>query len=228
MMIKTTLLKRNLKKYNWGKLGLELLVVFLGVTSGFLLNNWREQQKEDQLEQKYISGFLSDVNENIEQLEELNGLDSLWLIQARENVLAIQNNTLNRDSAEAMMKKIVVINKMEPHEVTYEDIKNSGNLNLIQNFKLKSKIVDYQITLKGVRFLDYYFYEYFNDFVMPFVFSEFNVLTGHFKNDDSFKTIQFSNVFVGYYSMVQQRNFVYKDLLSESKEFKTILLDSKK
>lgn len=228
MMIKTTLLKRNLKKYNWGKLGLELLVVFLGVTSGFLLNNWREQQKEDQLEQKYISGFLSDVNENIEQLEELNALDSLWLIQARENVLAIQNNTLNRDSAEAMMKKIVVINKMEPHEVTYEDIKNSGNLNLIQNFKLKSKIVDYQITLKGVRFLDDYFYEYFNDFVMPFVFSEFNVLTGHFKNDDSFKTIQFSNVFVGYYSMVQQRNFVYKDLLSESKEFKTILLDSKK
>ena len=227
-MMKSKLFKWNLKKYNWGKLGLELLVVFLGVTSGFLLNNWREQQKEAKLEQQYIEGFLSDVNENITQLEELNTLDSLWLKQARENVLDIQNNTLSKDSAEAMMKKIVVINKMEPHEVTYEDIKNSGNLNLIQNFKLKSKIVDYQITLKGVRFVDDYFYQYFNDFVMPYVLSEFNVLTGHFKEEASFETVEFSNVFVGYYSMVQQRSAVYKDLLSQSKELKAILLNSKK
>ncbi len=227
-MMKSKLFKWNLKKYNWGKLGLELLVVFLGVTSGFLLNNWREQQKEAKLEQQYIEGFLSDVNENITQLEELNTLDSLWLKQARENVLDIQNNTLSKDSAEAMMKKIVVINKMEPHEVTYEDIKNSGNLNLIQNFKLKSKIVDYQITLKGVRFVDDYFYQYFNDFVMPYVLSEFNVLTGHFKEEASFETVEFSNVFVGYYSMVQQRSAVYKDLLSQSEELKAILLNSKK
>lgn len=27
--------------YNWQKLSLELIVVFLGVTAGFLLNNWR-------------------------------------------------------------------------------------------------------------------------------------------------------------------------------------------
>lgn len=227
-MMTSKLFKWNLKKYNWGKLGLELLVVFLGVTSGFLLNNWREQQKEAKLEQQYIEGFLSDVNENIEQLEELNTLDSLWLKKARENVLDIQNNTLSRDSAEAMMKKIVVINKMEPHEVTYEDIKNSGNLNLIQNFKLKSKIVDYQITLKSVRFVDDYFYQYFNDFVMPYVLSEFNVLTGHFKEEASFGTVEFSNVFVGYYSMVQQRSAVYKDLLSQSEELKAILLNSKK
>ena len=227
-MMTSKLFKWNLKKYNWGKLGLELLVVFLGVTSGFLLNNWREQQKEAKLEQQYIEGFLSDVNENITQLEELNTLDSLWLKQARENVLDIQNNTLSKDSAEAMMKKIVVINKMEPHEVTYEDIKNSGNLNLIQNFKLKSKIVDYQITLKGVRFVDDYFYQYFNDFVMPYVLSEFNVLTGHFKEEASFETVEFSNVFVGYYSMVQQRSAVYKDLLSQSEELKAILLNSKK
>ena len=28
------------KKQNWLKLGLELFVVFLGITAGFLLNNW--------------------------------------------------------------------------------------------------------------------------------------------------------------------------------------------
>ncbi len=86
--------KWDLKKYNWGKLGLELLVVFLGVTSGFLLNSWRERQQEMKMEQKYISSFIKDVNDNIDQLEELCALDSIWLKQARQNVMAIQNKTL--------------------------------------------------------------------------------------------------------------------------------------
>lgn len=59
------------KKYNWQRLILELLVVFLGVTAGFLLNNWRMKAQKYQLEKTYITGFLRDVNDNIVRLEEL-------------------------------------------------------------------------------------------------------------------------------------------------------------
>ncbi len=221
------LTKMGLREYNWGKLGLELLVVFLGVTSGFLLNNWRERQQEFKMEQKYISGFIKDVSDNIDQLEELTTLDSIWLKQARINVRAISENSLSLDSAEAMVKKIVLINKMEPHEGTYEDITNSGNLSIIENFELKSKIVDYQIALNGVRFVDDYFYKYFNDFVMPFVISNFNVLSGHFEDKNAFKNLEFSNAFVGYYAMVQQRQSAYKALLVKSRDLKASLLKSK-
>jgi len=226
-MKELSLKKLGLRRDNWGKLGLELLVVFLGVTSGFLLNSWREGQQELKMEQKYISGFIKDVSDNIDQLEELVSMDSVWLKQARISVMAIKENSLTLDSAEAMVKKIVVINKMEPHEGTYEDITNSGNLSIIQNFELKSKIVDYQIAIKGIRFIDDYFYKYFNDFVMPFVISNFNVLTGHFENDNSYKSLEFSNAFVGYFSMVQQRQSAYKDLLVKSKDLKESLQKSK-
>lgn len=219
--------KIGLRQYNWGKLGLELLVVFLGVSSGFLLNNWRERQQEQQLEQKYISGFIEDVNDNIDQLQGLAASDSVWLNHAKINVIAINENSLTLDSAEAMVKKIVIINKMEPHEGTYEDMTNSGNLSIIQNFELKSKIVDYQIAIKGVRFVDDYFYKYFNDFVMPFVVSNFNVLSGHFEDENAYKNLEFTNAFVGYFSMVQQRQTVYKDLLVKSKDLNESLQKSK-
>jgi len=219
--------KIGLGQYNWGKLGLELLVVFLGVSSGFLLNNWRERQLEQEFEQKYIAGFIEDVNNNIDQLEGLTALDSVWLNQSKINVIAISNNSLTLDSAEAMVKKIVIINKMEPHEGTYEDMTNSGNLSIIKNFELKSKIVDYQIALKEVRFVDDYFYKYFNDFVMPFVISNFNVLSGHFEDENAYKNLEFTNAFVGYFSMVQQRQIVYKDLLVKSKYLSESLQKSK-
>jgi hypothetical protein len=117
---------------------------------------------------------------------------------------------------------------MEPHEGTYEDITNSGNLNIIRSFELKSQIVDYHIAIKGARFVDDYFYRYFNDFVMPFIISNFDVLSAQFVDDTSYKTIEFSNAFVGYYAMVQQRNNAYKDLLIKSREFKDGVTRSKK
>ena len=183
--------KINLKKYNWGKLGLELLVVFLGVSSGFLLNNWRERQQEQKLEQKYIKGFLKDVGANEEQLKKMIAADSLWLDQSTQNVLAMRGDSLLLDSAEAVTKKIIGINRVQFYEGTYRDITNSGNLNIIRDFELRSGIVDYQIALNDVRFVDDYFYQFFNDFVMPFVLANFDVLTASFKDESSYKTMEF-------------------------------------
>jgi len=216
--------KWSIKSYNWGKLGLELIVVFLGVTSGFLLNNWREQEQEKLIEQKYISSFIKDVNDNISDLESLTVADSIWLNTATPNLISLQNKSLIEDSAKLVIRRVLQINKMDSHSGTYEDITNSGNLNLIRNFDLKTNIVDYHLALKGVGFIDDHFYKYFNDFVMPFVFSEFSVLTGEFKNAGEINNIRFSNIFTGYYSMVQQRNSAYKDILLKSYKFKEELL----
>ena len=216
--------KGIIKNYNWGKLGLELIVVFLGVTSGFLLNNWREQEQEKRIEQKYISSFIKDVNDNISDLESLTVADSIWLNAATPNLISLQNKSLIEDSAKLVIRRVLQINKMDSHSGTYEDITNSGNLNLIRNFDLKTNIVDYHLALKGVGFIDDHFYKYFNDFVMPFVFSEFNVLSGEFKNAGEINNIRFSNIFTGYYSMVQQRNSAYKDILLKSYKLKEELL----
>ena len=69
--------------YEWGKLFFELVVVFLGVTAGFVLNNFRMEQEEKKLEDKYLESFLQDVEFDIPALENAVRTDSVWL--AREN-----------------------------------------------------------------------------------------------------------------------------------------------
>lgn len=39
----------KIREYDWKKLFFELIVVFLGVTAGFLLNNWQLDKKDKQL-----------------------------------------------------------------------------------------------------------------------------------------------------------------------------------
>ena len=71
-------MKRKKKKefINWRQLGLELLVVFLGVTAGFILNNWRSSAQENQLRDKYLTSFHRDISQNIEDLKKSIDADS--------------------------------------------------------------------------------------------------------------------------------------------------------
>ena len=214
----------NFFKYDWKKLGLELLVVFLGVTAGFVLNNWRMNSQESNLRQKYLTGFHQDVTANITELEAGIHDDSLWLERAKPLLLSIQDKTITQDSAKAVMQMIIRISKINDHTGTYIAITNSGNLNLINNFQLKSQLVDYHMAIEGADFVEDYFYDYFNEFVMPFIFEEFSILSGAFRKSGVIRSVRFSNVFAGYFSMKQQRLAAYQELLGKSVALRNVLV----
>jgi hypothetical protein len=218
--------KTENKKRNpvpWRNLFFELIVVFLGVTAGFLLNNWQLSEADRQLEQKYLAGFLEDVQANINDLEEGILADSLWLDVVQPKLQDIQNDRLSADSALTLIRLVVQISKIQMHSSTYQDITNSGNLNIISSYERKKAIVAYHAAIKDTEFVEDYFYQYFGEFVMPFVFNHFNVLNGTFRDAAMIKTTQFANVITGYYSMVQQRKDAYQKLLHHSYEVKEML-----
>ena len=213
----------KIKNYHWSKLVLELVVVFLGVTAGFLLNNWQNQRQTFILEKKYLHGFLQDINSNIAELDRAIKTDSLWMKSARPKLLVMKTRTLKPDTANALFKMIVNISRADIQTGTYEDIINSGNLNIINDYKLKKRIVEYHVAVSGVKFIEDYFYRYFNQFVMPFIFSNYNVLKENFDNPEIIKTSKFSNVITEYYSMVQQQMVSYKGLLKNSYDLRNSL-----
>lgn len=202
--------------YNFKKAIFELIVVFLGVTAGFLLNNWQMDNKDSELEKKYIAGFYNDITSNIEELEGTVNQDSVWLKIVMPNVIAIQQNSISVDSANSVIKRVLNVSKISLNKGTYEDIINSGNLNLIADYELKSAIVDYYLAVEGIKFLEDYFYQYFSDFIMPFTFNNYDILKGDFIDNKIVKNSKFANLIAGYFSMVQQRFAAHKDILIKS------------
>lgn len=214
---------QKIKNYDWRKLFFELLVVFLGVTAGFLLNSWQLEKKDEILAKKYMQGFMQDVSKNISELKSTVKDDSVWLERIIPKLESIREKTITIDSANAIVGLIASISKAGTQTGTYEDITNSGNLNIISDYAIKKQIVEYHVSMSGVEFVDNYFYEYFGDFVMPFIFKNFSVLAGKFVNPQVIKTNQFANVIAGYVSMVQQRKAAYDDLLEKSYALKADL-----
>lgn len=213
----------NKSKFGWDYLALELMVVFLGVTAGFLLNNWRTTQQEHKMEGKYLEGFRQDMAENISELEKFIEKDSLWLVRCKPLLEQTALKSLPADSASAVIKLILKVELIDYRTGTYEDITNSGNLNLINAFETRSRIIDFYLELKGVKLIDEYFYKYVSETVVPFSFETFDILSGKFTKPNITSTIQFSNIFAGYYSLVQQRFAAYKKLLSKGYKLEAVL-----
>ncbi len=86
-MVKSKNKIQKIRDYDWKKLFLELIVVFLVVTAGFLLNNWQLEKQDELLEKKYMSGFLQDVNTNITELKTAIESDSLWLNREKDHFM---------------------------------------------------------------------------------------------------------------------------------------------
>ncbi len=202
--------------FSWKKLFFELIVVFLGVMAAFLLNNWQIERQEDELEQKYLLDFSQDLNDNITMLKEAIKADSSWIARIQPKLILIREGTISVDSANALTKQIVFFSRIDFKTGTYKNITNSGKLNIIRNFILRKEIVDYHISVSETEFIDDYFYKYFNDFVMPFIFSNFSILKGKMNNPEIRKTNYFANIMAGYFSMIQQRKTAYEDLLAKS------------
>ena len=204
---------------------MELMVVFLGVTAGFLLNSWREQKQERSLEQKYLIRFLEDINNNIADLERSIAADSLWKVRAEPILLSMKDRTLP-DTAKEPVRLMQKISRLDLQTTTYEDITNSGNLNLIRNFELKRELTRYQVSLEGIRFVEDSFYGYFNNFVMPFLLERYDLLGDSFIEKRTITTPQFSNIFAGYYSLVLQQETTYRQLLRKSMALRDLLTAS--
>lgn len=214
-----------MKSINWQKLFLELLVVFLGVTGGFILNNFRDTLKDKKLETKYIESFIQNIDANIEEVTSTIKKDSIWLKNMNEKLRLMAIDSLPNDSNAVIAIDIMNVSRLSMRTSTFEDIKFSGNLNIIKDYHLKEDIVEYHNLIDGSQFVDKYYNEYFSNFVMPFIMNKFNLAKNDFFDLNSQVKSQLFNVAGGYFSMRQQRSKNLKDLLTESETMKKKLED---
>jgi len=146
--------KLSQNKPNWQRLLLELLVVFLGVSSGFVLNNKRDDYKDKKLEYNYIESFIQNIDTNIVNLSNDIHEDTLWRNALIPKIMLIQTKKFPDDSIHILLTSILQASKAALVTSTYEDIKSSGNFNIIRDFRIKESIISYHSEIEGVKYVD--------------------------------------------------------------------------
>lgn len=135
---------------NFKKYALDFIVVFLGISVSLGLNNLNEKRKASVSENSYYVKLLEDARQDLLNLENQIMVCEQRLNSSNEILILVQNNS---SIQEIVLKSFNAVREMSNHfkpiDATYEDLKSSGNLKLIQDNLLKDNILNYYSSLKG-------------------------------------------------------------------------------
>lgn len=118
----------------------EIIIVIIGITIAFSMNKCADNLKDNKLRVEYLTNLKSDVEADKVQLNEnLESIDKK--LRVCEQMLPLLNT--EADGKLQLMNMVFTVIKYEtfsPKDVTYKTMINSGDLKLIDDFKLKTAI----------------------------------------------------------------------------------------
>ena len=130
----------------WKEYITEFLMLFLAVSLGFMAENIREHQIEQNREKQYIVSFVADLESDIVNIMEgMPRKDAR--IKAIDTLFQYFNENPNVTSVPAIivkkMKRAAYDRSYVRNTTTINQLKNSGNLRLIQNRRVVDSIASY-------------------------------------------------------------------------------------
>ena len=211
------------KSIDWTKQFVELCIVFIGITMAFMLNNWREDYKSRQLEQKYLIGFHEDIVHDDTELGIVISANAKKMVRAKNTIAAIKAGHLTTDSALEIFGDMVQMHLFFSKANTYESIKNSGNLNIIVDYDLKEELISYNQSFESKKLQEDYYKLYISYYVVPFVYQNMDFLNQKIVHKNTIDDFAFHNLVLGYYQLLTQLLENYEDLNKKSSKLKLIL-----
>lgn len=207
-----------MEKINWRNYFIELIVVFIGITAAFLLNNWREDYKSNELESKYLDSIKNDVIQDSINVNEILKLNTEKEAKFKKYISRTIKGISSSDSAVILFQDILTIPKFYPQSNTYESIKYSGNLNLISSYNMREEITNYYESFTNIQSQQEMTVEFINDYATKFVFKNINILNWQIINKKNVDFNEVNNIIVGYYALLEQNIKLEKEIVTRNKE----------
>jgi len=177
---------------------IELIVVIIGITIAFQLNNWKEEGEKKKTERLYLESLSRDLDSDIKNLNYL--IDTTqhyeYLLKGLTRCLITKN--YEHDSLFHFILGMYENFMFHPVSNTYESLHSSGGMAIIQDYKLKSKITelyygDYELVLRT----DQFRVNQFMDITYPYLsekvnFGRYVIRDKAFLEENMFMNLAFS------------------------------------
>jgi len=144
----------HLVKEMWPAYLMEILVIILGISITLALEEWRDTVKEKRLEQIYLKNLLTDVNWDLQSLEQTAIATQKILDRGNELLAHVKrpaDDSISFNQAESDVLAILGRPKFVSNDATFSDLKSSGNLHLIKDIQLKKWLFAYYNLTQNIK-----------------------------------------------------------------------------
>lgn len=124
----------------------EIVLVVIGILIALQINNWNENRIERNLEERYISRFLEDLEE--EEIYDQSFIDYNLKVNdyANKAIQYFDDSSIamgNPSQSLIDLYQASQFNDARTTASTYKELNSSGQINLIQNLKLRSALISF-------------------------------------------------------------------------------------
>lgn len=198
------------QKINWTNHFIELLVVVIGITIAFMLENWRLERADTELEQKYLVSYKADLQFDKKNLDSIITSVQNKIYLMRSFLDELGTGEVKQSRAEEIMAEMMSNHSFFPKTATYESVKNSGGMNVVSDYDIKEAIVSYYTLNEELRLKEQVFFNYLQEFVLPFTYKNVDFISGKIINRSAIKNPEFKNIVAGYYALTEQNIEAYR------------------
>lgn len=144
------IIEGNIRNYFFYAIG-EITLVVIGILIALQISAWSAEYKERQLEYTYYNKLLEDVIQDELLLKNLLAENELRIKANNEMLHLLQQDRPSRKEVMKQMRGAItkITFTFKPNKSAFEDLKSSGNFNILKDLQLKNRLLDYYTVVEG-------------------------------------------------------------------------------
>ena len=124
----------------WTEYLLEIFVIIIGILGAFSLNSWNDSRKENNQEKKLLIELISNLETNIETLNEEN-IRNTEVLRGSNIILDHFQNSTSNDSLRPLFNRNVFLETLNLSYSTFESLKSKG-FDIIKDDQIRLSMID--------------------------------------------------------------------------------------
>jgi hypothetical protein len=138
-------LAEHIRKQDWFLVGVEIIVVVVGIFIALQVDDWNQQRKDIALERQYLARMQNELQRLLEAEESRLKWNDARLAQGDLVQEVIDNQHLPEDERrnfEYGLYLLGVVNRARLSWGTVEELRATGNIQLIRDWSLRQQLTD--------------------------------------------------------------------------------------
>jgi len=176
----------------------------------FMVYNWNEERKIQELENVYIESMIKDVNVDIQELDTLIQKEQKNLKLFERLIEKNKDKVLPPDSLNIAISNLAQLNSFSSRNITYESVKSSGKFELL-DLNLRIDIIEfYHSGYAKIEEIEGYYKMNFDNQIIPFLTEDAFSGSGGL-NKESLKSDRFNTILGLHITFLDQKINAYKN-----------------
>ncbi|WP_430965197.1 DUF6090 family protein [Spongiimicrobium sp. 2-473A-2-J] len=214
--IRQTLIKEgNLKKYLSYALG-EILLVMIGISLAFQVNNWNDNRMKKNAEIRYYENLKDQIADDKNLVLQQVNFNNRYKAEYTYALRILETNNRNRmDTLGRIVLNLTQYSDFDRQGNIYETLINSGEIKLLRNYEIVNSIRTLEEKYLYINRMENIHYDVMMNYVASGIMPLIRFSDGKIQQPDRLFSYEFQNMILTLLDVMEEKDKVYHQAMNE-------------